>query len=259
MLRVTNTEELMDAVRQARCAIALDNGDYELDAALVKNSLHLVGAHTLGTRVHVLGTLPIFWRSRVQTLTFDLEHGRVNCDFAALSVFDQVDFVSRLPLENHYGKWFKDVAYHGGVGVELTAANDGDSSYGVSFVNRCGFVGFDVAMDVGAPGKKGTVAWFLKNPEFSMCEYAIRGVRLGDWNVEGGNFQVCQTALEFQGHSNRFYSHFERSVVNVHILPNSFENFIGHDSRQAFRIVDEGTGTQFAQRRVMNVGADVVR
>lgn len=262
-----NSDELMDMVmlpvgslyRRGEVIELPERGPgqyWEIDGPKVARSLNLLGSNPLGCRVRVYGELKVRPYSRWQGLTMDTEEGELNFDNAAHSKFVDMRFNALHAPQAHYGKKYDDPSIiHKGVAIKTTAANDGDSSYGVEFLQGCMFSDYEVGIEIGTPSRKGTVAWYLERPIFNMCEYALLGTRVGKLHWVGGDVQVCVNGVHLESsHSNEIDTHFERGGMNVYLGENCKGNTVRHDSiRPNAQVVDLGKETTLIYYRSYNI------
>jgi hypothetical protein len=271
MITVKNSDELADAIllhppNFRDQPISLLDFDYELDASIVNRSLHLEGAHVLGTKLKIFGTLKVRVGSVWKHLSVDLTNGVLNFDHAAHSLFAQV-WMHITPTPNHYGKWWDDIAGQTkGTGIELTAANNGDTSWGVQFDGGCKWTGFEYAIRMFAPSEKGTVHWRFYDATFDCCNTIVKTEE--DAKIKGWLFRVSSNQVCGQGYVVKAYDcrwnqmHGERSNQYFHLLPGSQSNLVEHDIVNAngetdfSRFLDEGTNTRLRPYITHKVGRE---
>lgn len=97
-----------------------------------------------------------------------------------------------------------------GGGIETTTENIGDDAWGI-WIQGCLFQALKVGIRAGEPGvspigvkerRKGTLAWKVLHNDFDACEYAIDGIRMGEWHITGGLIQLHRVGIRLDGMCN---------------------------------------------------------
>lgn len=198
--------------------VYLENGVYDVTPSDKYHPIKIESAEPTpyGVRINVHDApLTPGHFSRIESVTLIPmgDFAVVRLDHSSRAKFTGCVFQSRLQQKrdehvNDHEKWH--TIEREGVGIETTEDNIGDDAWSV-WIQGCLFQSLRIGIHAGKPGispigskprPKGTIAWKVLHNDFDGCEYAIDGLRMGEWHITGGLIQLHRIGIRLDGICN---------------------------------------------------------